>query len=388
MKNKKLFTALVMLGALAFLIYLLDYYQSIDPFDDLIATSSEAYALSGYVSSKEDSIKALNMFGDIIWQYTRNMDQNRYRDQFLYSWYERRADIHSGLGNYRLAIEDLNRTIEWNEDQRSVDYDSLMKLYMKRSNTFLKMRNFDYAIIDTENALLAFQENNSWTTYYRNDERELANIYNHRAKIYFEKEAYEKAYEEIEIAIKYKSSERLTAPGSEMDQIFTEGIRYGLTKKIIFAGDILAKLGDYQSATNHYSSSLQAANTFNKIFRRNIEVVALQQRAKSNFYIGQYQKSFDDGNNLLSLYTELENNPPSEVYRYRGRSRYVLGDRLGAKEDMIKAKELNERDGLAHLYLGLLRIERGDLVQGCADLRRAAENNIDDAFEQIRIYCR
>jgi len=390
MKNrKKLIIAFIVAGFLAYGVHWIYYNRWIDPFDELIQLSNEAdYSLYGLTSDRDDSIKALNTYGSIITRYKYDMEQYNYRDSYLYMWYESRADLHLGLGNYRLAIEDLNRIIAWNKERSNLNNERLMKLYMKRSNAFLKNKDFENAIIDTDNALAAFEEVDMLTKYYRNDERELADIYSHRAKVYFENEDFEKAYGEIEKALGYRSSVGPAAVGFGLDAFFDESNRFNLAKEIIFAGDILAKMGDYHSATNYYSATLEAAHTLTDFFRRNIEFKALQQRIKSYFYIGQYKESFEDGNKLLSLYGELQVNPPSEIYRYRGRSRYVLGDRFGAKDDMVKAKELNESDGLAHLYLGLLRIERNNVVEGCTDLRRAAENNVEEAFNFIREFCR
>ncbi len=154
------------------------------------------------------------------------------------------------------------------------------------------------------------------------------------------------------------------------------------------------------------------------------EAIKLDSKASQAYYMrGNIKQKFADVHGAMKDYNKaIESKPDfSEAYFERGNIKYLLQDYYGAINDYSKTIELNEnnldayykrgqakqqleayqdaindctkiiekdRDNVDAYYLrGVLRIEYGQLSEGCLDLSKAGELGDLKAYEMIRERC-
>jgi tetratricopeptide (TPR) repeat protein len=62
-------------------------------------------------------------------------------------------------------------------------------------------------------------------------------------------------------------------------------------------------------------------------------------RGVGNYKSGRFKKAIEDFNNELEKYSTHP-----DIYIYRGRAKYLSGDKNGALQDWVKAAELGDRN--------------------------------------------
>lgn len=80
-----------------------------------------------------------------------------------------------------------------------------------------------------------------------------------------------------------------------------------------------------------------------------------------------------------------------KYYIFRGESKYKLQDYTGADDDFSRViKSLSstkDQKGKAYFWRGMLRIETGQRVNGCLDLKKSVKLHNKNASEIIELYC-
>ena len=76
------------------------------------------------------------------------------------------------------------------------------------------------------------------------------------------------------------------------------------------------------------------------------------------------------------------------TYFDRGNAKYVLENYHGAIDDYTNATELKPDYAEAYRMRGMAKGTLGDGVEGCADLKRAAELGSAKAIDAYRMICK
>ena len=102
-------------------------------------------------------------------------------------------------------------------------------------------------------------------------------------------------------------------------------------------------------------------------------------RAKANFYLGNYELTFEDASKSIKL------QPNPRAFGLRGSAKLALGDNLGAIEDATKAIELDPKYMKCYEVRARAEANLGDYVESMKDSLRAIKlrDNYAKSYEVL-----
>lgn len=139
-------------------------------------------------------------------------------------------------------------------------------------------------------------------------------------------------------------------------------------------GSTYAKMGKMDDAITSFSGALE----------RNPEyLLARQGRAAAYTITGNYDTAINDFNDALD-----QNMFFTPAVMGRGISKSLLSRYDEGISDFSNVIESDPDNGLAYYYRGLAYCSNKQMYKGCADLEKAHQMNIPQAYEEIKAMCR
>jgi tetratricopeptide (TPR) repeat protein len=138
-------------------------------------------------------------------------------------------------------------------------------------------------------------------------------------------------------------------------------------------GNIKQKFSDIHGAMKDYNYAIEANSKFPE---------AYFERGNVKFMLSDYYGAINDYTKTIEL---NENN--LDAYYKRGQAKQQLEAYQDAITDCTKILEKDPKNVDAYFLRGVLRIEYGQLSQGCLDLSKAGELGDLKAYEMIRERC-
>ncbi len=317
--------------------------------------SDERGAVEGFGTiSKDKKI-------DVALGILMNMEEQRPHDGPDVHTHNRRSVGFVALGNYDLALADLERAIALNPDYAPS--------YFNRGNIYASIGDFEQALVDYNRAIQL-------------DESD-AHYYLHRGRVNAELQHFAVAVENYERVI-------------ELDPMLVEAY--------FWMGVAHFELGEYEKAVVDYTTLLEyVPNMIEAHLSRGRTYVALDEYQQA---LADYDKVIDlDPHNiagydqraqvfaLLSLFdralddfsSALELNPDSAlIYAHRGRIYASMNKFDEAIDDLTRATELDPYSPEPYLWQAGVYMSLHRLPQAIAVLNRAAEIAPDYALVYAR----
>lgn len=136
----------------------------------------------------------------------------------------------------------------------------------------------------------------------------------------------------------------------------------------------LAKIEKLDQAINAYTSAIALRPDYTR---------AWQGRASAKTLTGDLDGAVSDYNEVLD-----QNMGFTPAIKGRGVAKSLMGRYDEAINDFSYIIEQQEMDGLAYYYRGLAYIKNNQLYRGCADLDKAYQLKINQAYFDIKEICR
>ena len=278
---------------------------------ELNPTDDEIYDLIGqfYFSSKDYS-KALENYNKAIELNPNKADYYRTR-AFIYSY---------NLVNLEQALADYSKIIELNQSETA---------YSDRGNLYKRLKNYD-AAIDDYNQALRIDPNNNF-------------LYVSLALAYDDLKDYGKAVECYTKAINLGGG----------------GLYYH------WRGETYEKLNDNKKATADYKSAVEAFTK--EIAEEPLDEDNYEYRARVYMKLKDYKQAIQDFNSYLMI------DPSDYAYNNRGECYTEMGDYEAALADFNKAIELDPKYAVAYYNRGKCYEAMGEQNQAQADFDKAKE---------------
>lgn len=138
-------------------------------------------------------------------------------------------------------------------------------------------------------------------------------------------------------------------------------------------GNIKQKFADIHGAMKDYNNAIDANDAFAE---------AYFERGNLKYILQDYYGAINDYSKAIEL---NENN--LDAYYKRGQAKQQLEAYQDAINDCTKILEKDPKNVDAYFLRGVLRMEYGQLSQGCLDLSKAGELGDLKAYEMIRERC-
>lgn len=138
-------------------------------------------------------------------------------------------------------------------------------------------------------------------------------------------------------------------------------------------GNIKAEFEDYHGAMKDYNHAIEYSPKMSDAFF---------ERGNAKMKLQDYYGAISDYTSAISF-----NENHIQAYFQRGRAKQFLLAYEEAIADCSKIITINPKSADAWFMRGLLRIEFGDLKNGCLDLSKAGELGDLKAYETIRERC-
>jgi tetratricopeptide (TPR) repeat protein len=138
-------------------------------------------------------------------------------------------------------------------------------------------------------------------------------------------------------------------------------------------GNIKAAFEDFHGAMKDYNSAIDLNNKMSDSFFA---------RGNVKMKLQDYYGAISDYSSAIAL-----NENYVEAYFNRGKAKQFLQAYEDAINDCSKIIQINSKSIDAYYMRGLLRIEFGDVKQGCLDLSKAGELGDQKAYEAIKEKC-
>jgi len=138
-------------------------------------------------------------------------------------------------------------------------------------------------------------------------------------------------------------------------------------------GNIKQKFADVHGAMKDYNSAIESKSDFSE---------AYFERGNIKYLLQDYYGAINDYTKTIEL---NENN--LDAYYKRGQAKQQLEAYQDAINDCTKIIEKDKDNVDAYYLRGVLRIEYGELSEGCLDLSKAGELGDLKAYEMIRERC-
>jgi tetratricopeptide (TPR) repeat protein len=252
------------------------------------------------------------MYTDIETLYQTTIDLN----PKCWMAYNNLSDTYNNLGNYRQAIEYLNRAIEIKPDHA--------KAYNNRGNSYKGLGNYRQAIEDYNKAI-------EIRPVYED-------AYNNRGNAYSDLGNYRQAIEDYNKAIEIK-------PGYA-EAYINRGVTYNL-------------LGNYRQAIEDFNKGIELKPGYAE---------AYISRGTAYNLLGNYRQAIEDLNKAIELKPDY-----AMAYNNRGAAYNGLGNYRQAIEDYGRAIEIRSDYADAYNNRALVYLKQGDNIAGCRDARKVCE---------------
>jgi tetratricopeptide (TPR) repeat protein len=265
-----------------------------------------------------------------------------------YMAYNNRGSAYAGLGQYQLAIEDLNKSI------------------LLKPNYNLAYCNRGIAYNGLGQYLLAIEDFNKAVRL----KPDFASTYYSRGTVYSELGQYQRAIEDFNKVIRLESNyvDAYNNRGNAYDKLgqqqlaiedFNKAIRLKPddAKAYYNRGNAYAKLGQYQRAIEDFSKAIRLESNY---------VDAYNNRGNAYDKLGRQQLAIDDFNKAIRLKPD-----DAKVYYNRGNAYAKLGQKQPAIEDFNKAIRLKSDYVPAYYSRGTIYGELGQYQRAIEDFNKA-----------------
>jgi tetratricopeptide (TPR) repeat protein len=309
--------------------------------------------------------------------------------------YNNRGNDHLSLGNYRQAIEDYNKAIEFNPKSPEA--------YNNRAAAYQNLRNYKQAIEDYSKAI---ELNPKYAEAYNNRGGAYGILGNYR-------QAIEDCTKAIELNPKYAEAynNRGNAHGGlgqyrQAIEDYTKAIELnpGLAEAYNNRGSAYGILGNYKQAIEDCSKAIelnpkhagaynsrgnaygslgnykQAIEDFSKAIEFNPKyAAAYNDRGEAYLRLGKHSQAIENCTRAIEL------NPKYvEAYNNRAVAYGILGNYRQAIEDCTKAIELNPKYVEAYNNRAVAYRSLGNPRQAVEDLKTAATLGSEDAQKSLK----
>ncbi len=204
--------------------------------------------------------------------------------------------INYSIGNYNEALKYYNLGINYDNNN--------YKLYNNRGTTYIELNQHIFAVLDFTKAIKLMPETSI--------------LYENRARAYYKIEMYEESLTDINTAMKFDKSDKLS----------------------FLKGQILCKLGKYDSALNEYNSLLRAGKSDRQL---------LLSIADAYYFKNDYENAF------LNVRKVIDLNPRDyNAYYKLGNIHFDMKEYSNAIGDYSKSLEINNSYYPCYLKLGLV----------------------------------
>jgi len=252
------------------------------------------------------------MYTDIETLYQTTIDLN----PKCWMAYNNLSDTYNNHGNYRQAIEYLNKAIEIKPDHA--------KAYNNRGNAYKGLGNYRQAIEDFNRAI-------EIRPVYED-------AYNNRGNAYSDLGNYRQAIEDFNKAIEIRPD--------YAEAYINRGITYNL-------------LGNYRQAIEDLNRGIELKPGYAE---------AYISRGTAYNLLGNYRQAIEDLNKVIELKPAY-----AMAYNNRGAAYNGLGNYRQAIEDYGRAIEIRSDYSDAYNNRALVYLKQGDNIAGCRDARKVCE---------------
>ena len=252
------------------------------------------------------------MYTDIETLYQTTIDLN----PKCWMAYNNLSDTYNNHGNYRQAIEYLNKAIEIKPDHA--------KAYNNRGNAYKGLGNYRQAIEDYNRAI-------EIRPVYED-------AYNNRGNAYSDLGNYRQAIEDFNKAIEIRPD--------YAEAYINRGITYNL-------------LGNYRQAIEDLNRGIELKPGYAE---------AYISRGTAYNLLGNYRQAIEDLNKVIELKPAY-----AMAYNNRGAAYNGLGNYRQAIEDYGRAIEIRSDYSDAYNNRALVYLKQGDNIAGCRDARKVCE---------------
>jgi hypothetical protein len=270
----------------------------------------------------------------------------------------RTYELYEDRSQYKFIINDLNGSL-------SDSYEAERVYFAERSQDYSIVIGEQYSDISGFNA-------------------RLTRIYSNRALIYDKKGDYGAAVKSHHKSILYSRGI------SENDYHLYHGydiinLLVGNDKYMFDNGDeLFLKLSQTLINAKEYADAKIILDAY---VQKNRSSPPTYELGIFHFYTGSQFDALTALNKYINYYEEKNWTIDNDAFIYRARTRFALGDFLGAITDSEKALELSNNNGLAWSVKGSSKILMGLIPEGCLDLSRSFELSDYRGYELFRIKC-
>jgi tetratricopeptide (TPR) repeat protein len=138
--------------------------------------------------------------------------------------------------------------------------------------------------------------------------------------------------------------------------------------------NVKCRLKDFKGAFEDYNSAIESDTN---------NYVSYLNRGSLKFELKDYKSAIEDYNKVLTIKPDY-----ALAYYNRGQAKGMLGDLAGEIEDYTMAIEFKPDYENAYIERGLAKYEKGDRSGGCNDLNQAVKLGSDQAYNQLKVYCK
>lgn len=253
----------------------------------------------------------------------------RLRPDYADAYYNR-SIIKGRIGDYPGELEDINKVIELRPDDANA--------YNSRGIARSMMGDWNGAIIDYSKSIELNQTN--------------SNAYFNKGIILYEMGKYLEALNDFNKAI-------VINPDAESFN------RRANTK---------CRLKDYKGAFEDYNAAIDSDTN---------NYVSYLNRGYLKYELKDYKSAIEDYNKSLAIKPDY-----ALAYYNRGQAKGKLGNLQGEINDYTMAIEFKPDYENAYIERGMAKYEIGDRSGGCRDLNQAVKLGSDQAYNQLKVYCR
>jgi protein O-mannosyl-transferase len=232
--------------------------------------------------------------------------------------YTNRGNAYGILGNYRQAIEDLNRAIEINPDNATA--------YMNRGVAYYGLGNYSQAIGDYDRAIKINPDNATAYLYRGNAYKGLGN--------------YKQSIEDYDRASKIINPNNATAYMNRGNVVYSS-------------------LGNHSQAIEDYDKEIKSKPDFAE---------AYINRGNAYKGLGNYSQAIGDYDRAIKI-----NPDNATAYINRGIAYYGLGNLRQAIKDCDKAIKIKPDYAEAYYNRAIVYLNQSDNISYCRDARKACE---------------
>jgi tetratricopeptide (TPR) repeat protein len=244
--------------------------------------------------------------------------------------YYNRSIIKGRIGDYQGEVEDINKVLTLRPEDDNA--------YNSRGIAKSMLGDWNGAIVDYTKSIALNKTN--------------ANAYYNRAIILFESKKYLDALNDFNKSISL-------APDAE-----------SYNRR----ANVKCRLKDFKGAFDDYSEAIKSDTN---------NYVALINRGYLKFDLKDYKSAIEDYDHALKIKPDY-----ALAYYNRGQAKGKLGDLEGEINDYTKAIEYQPDYESAYTERGIAKYEIGDRAGGCQDLNQAVKLGSDQAYNQLKEYCK